>query len=52
MSRLRRRKPRPVELLDAEIWRVPYRLNDADWRLHAGQGGRRVADIPEREEEK
>lgn len=52
MSRLRRRKPRPVELLDSEIWRVPYRLNDLDWRFHAGQGGRRAADILDREEEK
>jgi hypothetical protein len=52
MIRTGRRKPRPVELLDAEIWRVPQRLNETDWRRHAGQGGRRHAEILDREEDR
>lgn len=41
MIRSRRRKPKPVELLDPEFWQVPDRLNETNWRVPAERGGRR-----------
>lgn len=43
--------PEPIEVLEPEAWDAPRTLNETARRAQTGFDGRRVADIPDKEDE-